>query len=39
VQFWLVSFSDTVKGLMKQLYFVVVLPDGSVVEPRVEKRL
>jgi hypothetical protein len=37
--FWLVSFSDTVKGPMHQLYFVVVLPDGNVVEPKVEKRL
>ena len=24
--FWLVSFSDKVKGLLKQLYLVVVLP-------------
>jgi hypothetical protein len=39
VPFWLVSFSDTVKGPMHQLYFVVVLPNGNVVEPRVEKRL
>jgi hypothetical protein len=37
--FRLVSFSDTVKGPMHQLYFVVVLPNGTVVEPRVEKRL
>jgi hypothetical protein len=37
--FWLVSFSDTVKGPMHQLFFVVVLPNGNVVEPRVEKRL
>jgi hypothetical protein len=39
VPFWVVSFSDTVKGPMHQLFFVVVLPDGTVVEPRVEKRL
>jgi hypothetical protein len=39
VPFWLVSFSDTVKGPMHQLYFVVVLANGNVVEPRVEKRL
>jgi hypothetical protein len=39
IPFWLVSFSDTVKGPMRQMYFVVVLPDGNVVEPRVEKRL
>jgi hypothetical protein len=39
IPFWLVSFSDTVKGPMRQLFFVVVLPNGNVVEPRVEKRL
>jgi hypothetical protein len=37
--FWLVSFSDTVKGPMHQLFFVVILPNGNVVEPRVENRL
>jgi hypothetical protein len=37
--FWLLSFSDTVKGPLRQLFFVVVLPDGRVVEPKVEKRL
>jgi hypothetical protein len=39
IPFWLVSFSDTVKGPMHRMFFVVVLPDGNVVEPRVEKRL
>jgi hypothetical protein len=39
VPFWLVCFSDTVKGPMKQMFFVVLLPDGTVVVPRVEKRL
>jgi hypothetical protein len=39
IPFWLVSFSDTVKGALRQLYFVVVLPDGRVVEPLVTKRL
>jgi hypothetical protein len=39
VPFWLISFSDTIKGPMRQMYFVVLLPDGTVVEPRVEKRL
>jgi hypothetical protein len=34
-----VSFSDTVKGAIHQMFFVVVLPDGTVVEPSVEKRL
>jgi hypothetical protein len=39
VPFWLVCFSDTVKGPMRQMFFVVLLPDGTVVVPRVEKRL
>jgi hypothetical protein len=39
VPFWLVCFSDTVKGPIKNMFFVVLLPDGTVVEPRVEKRL
>jgi hypothetical protein len=39
VPFWLVSFSDTVKGPMRQMFFVVLLPDGTVVVPRVEKWL
>ena len=37
--FWLVCFSDTIKGPMRQIFFVVLLPDGTVVVPRVEKRL
>jgi hypothetical protein len=36
VPFWLVAFSDTVKGPLRQMFFVVVLPDGKVVEPSVE---
>jgi hypothetical protein len=39
VPFWLVSFSDTIKGPLRQMFFVVLLPDGTVVVPRVEKRL
>jgi hypothetical protein len=39
VPFWLVSFSDTIKGPLRQMFFVVLLPDGTVVAPRVEKRL
>jgi hypothetical protein len=31
VPFWLVCFSDTVKGPLRQLFFVVLLPDGTVV--------
>jgi hypothetical protein len=37
--FWLVSFSDTIKRPLRQLFFVVLLPDGTVVVPRVEKGL
>jgi hypothetical protein len=37
--FWLVCFSDTVKGPLRQMFFVVVLPDGKVVEPSISKRL
>jgi hypothetical protein len=37
--FWLICFSDTIKGPMRQMFFVVLLPDGTVIEPRVEKRL
>jgi hypothetical protein len=39
VPFWLICFSDTIKGPMRQMFFVVLLPDGTVVEPRVEKRM
>src|ERR1700732_1015016 len=34
VPFWLGSYSDTTKGPMRQMFFVAVLPDGTVVEPR-----
>src|SRR5580692_1613061 len=37
--FWLISFSDTVKGPLRQMFFVVLLPDSTVVEPRVARRL
>jgi hypothetical protein len=39
VLFWLICFSDTIKGALRQFYFVVLLPDGTVVEPTVAKRL
>ncbi len=38
VPFWLVCFSDTVKGPIKKLFFAVILPDGTVVAPRVAER-
>jgi hypothetical protein len=34
VPFWLVCFSDTTKGPLRQMFFVVLLPDGTVVVPR-----
>jgi hypothetical protein len=37
VPFWLVCFSDTVKGPLRQLFFVVLLPDGTVVVPMVHR--
>jgi hypothetical protein len=39
VPFWLVCFSDTIKGPLRQFFLVVLLPDGTVVVPRAEKRL
>src|ERR1700674_5807831 len=39
VPFWLLCFSDAVKGPIKNMFFVVLLPDGTVVVPRVQKRL
>jgi hypothetical protein len=39
VPFWLVSFSDqSIKGPARQMYFVVVLPNGKIVEPSVSKQ-
>src|ERR1700730_18375853 len=37
--FWLICFSDTVKGPLRQMFFVVLLPDRTVVVPSVAKRL
>jgi hypothetical protein len=39
VPFWRVCFSDTVTGPLRELFFVVVLPDGTVVEPSVARAL
>jgi hypothetical protein len=38
VPFWLVCFSDAIKGPMRQMFFVVLLPDGTVVVPKVTER-
>jgi hypothetical protein len=37
VPYWLVCFSDTVKEPLRQMLFVVLLPDGTV--PIVEESL
>jgi hypothetical protein len=39
VPFWLISFSDTIKEPLQDMFFVVVLPDCKVVEPSVSKRM
>jgi hypothetical protein len=39
VPFWLICFADTIKSALRQFYFVVLLPDGTVVESAVAKRL
>ena len=39
VPFWLVCFSDTVKGPLRQMFFVVLLAEGTVVEPRLARRM
>ena len=39
VPFWLVCFSDTIKGPLRQMFFVVLLPDGPVVVPKMAERL
>jgi hypothetical protein len=37
IPFWLVSFSDTTQGPMRQMFFVVLLPDGTIVEPNTKR--
>jgi hypothetical protein len=39
VPFWIVCFSDSIKGPMRQMYFVVLLPDGTVVVPKAKKSM
>ncbi len=33
--FWLVCFSDTTKGPIRQMFFAVVLPDGTAIVPKI----
>ena len=37
--YWLVAFSDTVKGPIHQFFFAIVLPDSRAVAPRVAERM
>jgi hypothetical protein len=39
VPFWLICFSDAVEGPLHQMFFVVLLPNGTVVEPTVARRM
>ncbi len=39
VPLWPICFSDMVKGPLRQIFFVFLVPDGTVVEPKAEKRL
>jgi hypothetical protein len=39
VPFWLICFSDAIKGSLRQVFFVVVLPNGMIVKPSVARRL
>jgi hypothetical protein len=39
VPLWLVCFPDTIKEPLRDMFLVVVLPDGKVVEPSVLKRM
>ena len=36
---WLFCFSKTTKGPIQRMFFVVLLPNGMVVEPKVAERL
>ena len=39
VPHWLICFADTASGPIQHLLFVVVLPDGKIVQPKVSERL
>jgi hypothetical protein len=36
---WLFCFSDTLRGPMQRMLFVVLLPTGIVVQPKIAERL
>jgi ribonucleotide reductase alpha subunit len=36
---WLFCFSDTIKGPIERIFFVVLLANGMVVQPKVAERL
>jgi hypothetical protein len=39
VPHWLFCFLETIEGPIQRMYFVVLLPDGMVVEPKFAQRL
>ena|SRR5271165_2811878 len=36
---WLFCFSDTIRGPIDRMFFVVLLPSGMVVQPKLAERL
>ena len=39
IPYWLFRFSGTIRGPVKRMLFAIVLPDGTVVQPTVPRRL
>ena len=39
ISHWLFCFSDTLQGSMQRMLFVVLLPNGMVVQPKIAERL
>ncbi len=39
VPHWFFCFSETIEGPIQRMYFVVLLPNGMIVEPKVSERL
>jgi hypothetical protein len=39
IPYWLFCFSDAIKRLIRRMFFDVLLPNGTIVEPKVAERL
>jgi hypothetical protein len=39
VPHWFFCFSETSEGLIQRMYFVILSPNGMIVEPKVAERL